>query len=139
MKLTKIKLKQIIREELENILKEGSFEQDLRAPGVGGGVRTTSIVDDFKKALRDGTWSDILRDPNITCEELAALKNSRATNAHRGAMRAFNQALGRANCDNAEKLAYKLGAREKSGRERRGHGAQGGESGYAFEGKKKNK
>tara|TARA_Y100000593_G_scaffold71246_1_gene130822 strand:+ start:241 stop:717 length:477 start_codon:yes stop_codon:yes gene_type:complete len=77
MKLTKTKLKQIIKEELGKVLNELSpdLQRDLVAasPEIAG----KSWVDDFRKAAADVEKRlELLKDASVTCEMLAAVRPS---------------------------------------------------------------
>ena len=72
-KLTKTKLKQIIKEEIENVLKEESFQQALNVPGIGSDTRIENFMDDWRKATVAGR-AELLKSDGITCELLGVLR-----------------------------------------------------------------
>ena len=75
MKLTKTKLKQIIKEEIENVLKEESFQKALSAPGIGD-PRIKHFLGKFKEAHKPADKIGLLQSEDTTCEMLAALRAS---------------------------------------------------------------
>ena len=54
MKITKQRLKQIIREEIENVLKEESFQKALSAPGIGAHGDRDPAIENFLSDV--GCW-----------------------------------------------------------------------------------